>query len=121
MKADLLVTGISQLVTAEGPAVRHGTAMRELMIIEEAALVCRGGKIAWIGQASQWNGDAHATIDLGNRAVLPALIDPHTHAVWAGDRLADFDARTSGASYESLLAGGGGIRSTIRATAAASR
>jgi imidazolonepropionase len=48
------------------------------------------------------------------------LIDPHTHAVWAGDRLNDFEARTSGASYESILAAGGGIRSTIRATATAS-
>src|SRR5260370_22783976 len=49
------------------------------------------------------------------------LIDPHTHAVWAGDRLADFDARTSGENYEAILAGGGGIRRTIRATAAATK
>jgi imidazolonepropionase len=48
------------------------------------------------------------------------LIDPHTHAVWAGDRLADFEARASGSTYEEILAAGGGIRSTIRATAAAS-
>jgi imidazolonepropionase len=51
---------------------------------------------------------------------VPGLVDPHTHAVWAGDRLADFDARTSGKTYEEILAAGGGIRSTIRATAKAS-
>src|SRR5207245_1998963 len=49
------------------------------------------------------------------------LIESHTHAVWAGDRLADFEARTSGSAYEQILAAGGGIRSTIRATAAASQ
>ncbi len=52
--------------------------------------------------------------------MVPGLIDPHTHAVWAGDRLQDFDARTSGVTYEEILAAGGGIWSTIRATAAAS-
>jgi imidazolonepropionase len=48
------------------------------------------------------------------------LVDPHTHAVWAGDRLGDFEARASGATYEEILAAGGGIRSTVRATAGAS-
>jgi imidazolonepropionase len=52
--------------------------------------------------------------------VVPGLVDPHTHAVWAGDRLSDFEARTAGATYEEILAAGGGIRSTIRATAKAS-
>lgn len=58
--------------------------------------------------------------DLEGRAVLPALIDPHTHAVWAGDRLADFDARACGVGYEAILKRGGGIRSTIAKTAAES-
>ncbi len=52
---------------------------------------------------------------------MPGLIDPHTHAVWAGDRLNDFEARTSGSTYEEILAAGGGIRSTIRATAVSSK
>jgi imidazolonepropionase len=121
MKAELLVTGISQLVTAEGAGAKHGRAMRELKILERAAFACAEGDVVWTGSASDWEGEATTTIDVGNRAVVPGLIDPHTHAVWAGDRLADFDARTSGASYESLLVAGGGIRSTIRATAAASR
>ena len=49
-------------------------------------------------------------------SVIPALVDPHTHAVWGGDRLEDFEARSRGASYEEILARGGGIRSTIEAT-----
>jgi imidazolonepropionase len=59
-------------------------------------------------------------VDLGGRAAVPGLVDPHTHAVWGGDRLADFDARTSGITYEQILAAGGGIRSTVRATMATS-
>src|SRR5690606_24464564 len=67
-----------------------------------------------------WNGSADEELDLGGRAVIPALVDPHTHAVWAGDRLADFEDRCRGIGYETILARGGGIRSTVRHTAAAS-
>lgn len=118
MKADLLVTGISQLVTAEGAGAKRGAAMRELKVVERAAVAVSSGAIVWAGKASEWAGDAATIVDVGGRAVVPGLVDPHTHAVWAGDRLADFEARSSGASYESILAAGGGIRSTILATAA---
>ena len=121
MKVDLLVTGISQLATSLGPGPKRGTAMRDLHIVEQAAIAISDGEIAWTGKSSDWRGEAEAVFDAGNRAVIPGLIDPHTHAVWAGDRLKDFEARTSGATYESILAAGGGIRSTIRATSAASR
>jgi imidazolonepropionase len=121
MKADLLITDISQLVTATGPEPKHGRAMRELKVIEKAAIAISAGQILWTGRAFDWTGTAETTVSGGGRAVVPGLVDPHTHAVWAGDRLADFEARTSGATYEQILAEGGGIRSTIRATAAASR
>jgi len=121
MKAEILITGISQLVTAEGAGPKRGPAMRELRIIERAAFAISAGVIVWVGRESQWKGEAGTIFDAGGRAVVPGLIDPHTHAVWAGDRLADFEARTSGSTYEEILAAGGGIRSTIRATAAASQ
>jgi imidazolonepropionase len=53
--------------------------------------------------------------------VVPGLIDPHTHAIWAGDRLVDFEARSAGATYEEILTAGGGIWHTIRETADKSR
>jgi imidazolonepropionase len=121
MKAEILITGISQLVTAEGVGPRHGQAMRELKIVKEAAIAITSSVILWTGKESEWKGEAEATVDAGGRAVVPGLVDPHTHAVWAGNRLADFEARTSGSTYEEILAAGGGIRSTIRATAAASK
>jgi len=120
MKADVLITGISQLVTAEGAGPKHGRAMRELKIVERAAMAISAGIIVWTGVASECKVEADAIVDVGG-AVVPGLVDPHTHAVWAGHRLADFEARTSGSSYEEILASGGGIRSTIRATAAASQ
>jgi len=120
MKADALITGISQLVTATGPEPKRGRAMRELKILERATIAISSGLIAWTGRASEWTGTAETAVDVGDRAVVPGLVDPHTHAVWAGDRLNDFEARTSGSTYEEILAAGGGIRSTIRATAAAS-
>ncbi|MFC4453855.1 imidazolonepropionase [Deinococcus sonorensis] len=113
-----LFTGIAQLVTPPaGP--QRGAAMRRLTVIPDAALLVQGDRVAWVGQR-QDAPDAATTHDLGGAAVTPALIDPHTHAVWAGDRLADFEARAEGVSYEALLARGGGIRHTARATQAAS-
>jgi imidazolonepropionase len=120
MMADLLLTGISQLVTAQGAGAKHGPRMRELSVLKDAVLAVSGGRIDWVGARNDWVGKAGSTVDLGGVAVLPGLIDPHTHAVWAGDRLADFEARTQGATYEQILLAGGGIRSTVRVTAAAS-
>ncbi len=115
---ETLYTNIAQLVTAR-PGPQRGAAMRDLQVIPDAALLVREGVIAWVGERTAAPAAAH-THDLGGVAVVPGLTDPHTHAVWAGDRLADFEARISGVPYEEILARGGGIRSTMRATAAAS-
>ena len=119
--SDLLLTGISELVSAVGPGPRHGVAMADIRIIRRAAIAIDGNRISWVGPEVEWSGRCNETIDLGNRAVVPGLIDPHTHAVWAGDRLADFEARSAGATYEQILAAGGGIWHTIRETADKSR
>ena len=120
MNADLLITGIAQLATPTGAGPKCGKQMRELSVIENAAIAIAAGRFVWIGPAADWSGTASRTTDLGGGTVVPGLVDPHTHAVWAGDRLRDFDARASGITYEQILASGGGIWSTIRATMAAS-
>jgi imidazolonepropionase len=114
---DRLLTGISQLATAPGPGPRRGSEMGIVSTMQDAAIAIDAGKIAWIGARSEWSGQAKETIDLDGRAVLPGLVDPHTHAVWAGDRLVDFEARSAGATYEEILSAGGGIWHTIRQTA----
>lgn len=116
---DLLITGISQLATPPTVGPRRGDAMRELTVLDDAVIAVTGDRIAWVGARRDWHGAARDGLDLGGRAVVPALVDPHTHAVWAGDRYGDFEARAAGVAYEAILAGGGGIRSTIRATRAA--
>lgn len=115
--SETLFTGISQLVTPR-PGPQRGAAMRELNMTEDAALLVKDGVIHWVGPAAQ-APTAPETVDLGGRAVVPGLVDPHTHAVWAGDRLGDWEAKLQGATYEEILVRGGGIRSTMRATAAA--
>jgi imidazolonepropionase len=120
MNADLLITGVSQLATATGAGPKHGAEMRDLSIIENAAIAITGERFVWAGPASQWRGTPSRTVNLADRAVVPGLIDPHTHAIWAGDRLRDFESRTAGVTYEQILTAGGGIWSTIRATTAAS-
>ena len=120
MKHDLLITGISQLVTAEGAGPRRGRDMSAVKLVENAAIAVSSGRIAWTGRESDWSGETAAKWDVSGHSVVPGLVDPHTHAVWAGDRLNDFEARTSGKSYESILAAGGGIWSSIRSTAKAS-
>lgn len=115
---DTLFTGIAQLATAR-PGPQRGTAMSELTVMRDVALLVRGDVIEWIGP-QRTAPQATQVIDLGEVTVVPGLIDPHTHAVWAGDRLGDFEARVEGVPYEEILALGGGIRSTMRATAKAS-
>ena len=117
---DLLLTGISQLVTPHGSGLHRGTSHGELFKLENAAIGFQDGLIAWVGRESDWTGETRETIDLGGCAVIPGLIDPHTHAVWAGNRLNDFEARASNVGYENILATGGGIRSTMKFTADAS-
>ena len=60
-------------------------------------------------------------IDARGRVVMPGFVDAHTHALWAGDRLDEFEAQRAGASYLEILEAGGGIMSTVRAVREASR
>jgi imidazolonepropionase len=119
--ADLLISGIGRLVTPAGPGAKRGPQQAELLLLEDAALAVTDGMVSWLGPAAAWRGSTGDEVDLGGRAVVPGLVDPHTHLLWAGDRFDDLERRASGLSYERILAEGGGIRSTVRATAAAAR
>ena len=120
MQVDTIFVNIAQAVTPAGTGALRGAAMRELEIIPDAAIVIDEGRILWIGPRHALTHVSEDEVDCGGRAVIPALVDPHTHAIWAGDRLADFEARVAGMSYEAILASGGGIRRTISQTATAS-
>ncbi|GMU32825.1 MAG: imidazolonepropionase [Planctomycetia bacterium] len=115
-----IISNISQLV-AVPPGPVGGGAFSNPPIIEQAALVIEGGKIAWFGAvADAPSGAFDAKIDAGGGTVVPGLIDCHTHAVFAGSREGEFVRKIGGASYLEILESGGGIRSTMRSVRVAS-
>ena len=126
----LLLTNIGQLLTLRGdPAPRRGQALNNVGMIEDAAVLCGGGKIVSIGRQHDvlrdgWvrkNRRKIRDLDCSGRVVLPGFIDCHTHPVFAEPRLVDFEKRISGATYEEIAAAGGGIRSSIAAVRAAGK
>lgn len=120
---DLLITNAAQLVTCAHPTgPKRGPAMAEVGLIEGGAVAVQAGQIVAVGPtaAVQAAYTAPQTIDATGRVVCPGLVDPHTHVVYAGDRVAEFELRIKGASYLEIMAAGGGIVSTTQAVRAAS-
>lgn len=96
------------------------TAASAGLLIPDAALILRAGRIDWIGPRSELPDLGLPVQDLGGRLVTPALIDCHTHIIHAGHRADEFAQRLNGVSYADISRAGGGIMSTVRATRAAS-
>ena len=115
----LLVRDLAQLATPAGTgAPLRGAELGRVEVIEGAFLLCEGGRIAAVGRMRDLpsiDGDVDE-IDGRGRCVVPGLVDCHTHACFAGDRVEEFSLRAAGAGYEELHAAGGGILSTVRAT-----
>ncbi|MGO9340499.1 MAG: imidazolonepropionase [Terracidiphilus sp.] len=122
--SSVVVVNISQLVTLAGPArARVGIELRELGIVENAALLIEGGRIAAIGTLAELRAQiagASTVIDAQGRCVTPGFVDAHTHLVFAGNRAAEFEQRIAGATYQQIAAAGGGILRTVALTRAAS-
>jgi imidazolonepropionase len=121
----LLLANIGQLLTlrsASGkPAPLRASDLKELGIIESAAVLCLGGKIVSVGTTKDalrdpWlrkNRRKVTEIDCAGKVVVPGFVDSHTHPVFVSPRLVDFEKRIEGASYEEIAAAGGGIRSSL--------
>jgi imidazolonepropionase len=119
--ATLLIRDIGALIAVPpGPLI--GRRMRELPVIHDAALLVRGGRIAWFGPAGQAPPAANApTLRAEGGCVIPGLIDPHTHIPFTGERSGEFERRIAGESYLSIMESGGGIRVTTQAVRQASQ
>jgi imidazolonepropionase len=131
-KADraILLTNICQLLTLAGPkGPRRGAALREIGLVEDAAVLCAGGRIVTAGrrvdaERDPWlkrNPKKVRRIDCRGGVLLPGFVDSHTHPAFMEPRLIDFEKRVSGATYQEIAAAGGGIRSSISAVRKASR
>lgn len=120
----LAVINCSQLVTLEGPArPRLGDELRQLSIIEDGALLVLGQRIAKVGTRREIEphiGQKCEIVDAGGRIVLPGFVDAHTHPVFGENRVAEFEERIQGVTYQEIAARGGGIQSTVSSTRAAS-
>ena len=114
----LAVLNASQLVTLAGPKrPRVRAEMRDLAILENGGMLVRDGVIEALGEIEVPAGAE--VIDASGCVVLPGFVDAHAHPVFAGNRVDEFELRSLGASYEEIAARGGGIRSTMRKTRAA--
>jgi imidazolonepropionase len=121
--APLLLVHIRQLLTLRGTNAgpRRGSELRDLGLIEDGAVLSAGGKVVAVGQTKdalrdpfyRKNKKKIREIDCRGKVVLPGFVDSHTHPVFVGPRLIDFEKRTSGATYEENAEAGGGIRSSM--------
>ncbi|HET8889033.1 MAG TPA: imidazolonepropionase [Candidatus Angelobacter sp.] len=126
----LLLANMGQLLTLRGAnAPRRGRDLQGIGLIEDAAVLCGGGKILAAGLQREllrdpWlrtNRKKVKELDCRGRVVIPGLIDCHTHPVFAEPRLVDFEKRIGGAGYEEIAAAGGGIRSSVAGVRRSSR
>ncbi len=115
----LLVTGIGQLVTLEGTSrapVRGVTAAHVLGTLQDAWMLVEDGFISRIGTGRPPPSPGGNRMDVGGRAIIPGFVDCHTHSIFSGWRLDEYELRLKGAGYLEILKAGGGILSTVETT-----
>src|SRR6266568_3771667 len=119
----LLVRDLVQLATPSGDgAPLRGSDLGRIDVLQDAYVLCEDGMIADVGRMRDLRvqgDDDVEEVDGRGLCAVPGLVDCHTHACFAGDRVDEFALRATGATYEELHAAGGGILSTVRATRAA--
>jgi imidazolonepropionase len=120
----LAVLHAAQLVTLAGPQrPRVRGEMSELGIINDGGMLVQDGRVTKTGPSAEIEPDLPAgvqIVDATGKVVLPGFVDAHAHPVFAGNRVDEFEMRSNGATYEEIAAAGGGIRSTVWKTRAAS-
>jgi imidazolonepropionase len=123
IEADFVVRNIQELLTCTGTGPLTGARQREVTSIRDATLAARDGRIVFVGTTEEWlarGGHSNHENTADGYSVVPGFVDPHTHAMFAGDRRDELRRRLAGATYADIAAAGGGIVSTVAATRAAS-
>ncbi len=123
MSESLAILNCSQVVTLTGAdRARVGQEMRELAIVAPGALLVRGALVERVGTNSEIESridDNCTVVDAGGRVVLPGFVDAHTHPLFAGTRVDEFEERAAGATYQEIASRGGGIQASVNRTRAA--
>jgi imidazolonepropionase len=124
-EVSLLIHNLDAAVTPVGTGPLRSGKFGELRVHSPASIAVSGDRIVAVGSPEEVlreisSGAGFESVDGRGRAALPGLIDCHTHPAFLGDRAAEFELRSSGATYEEIHASGGGIRSTVAATRAGS-
>lgn len=122
--ADFVLVHARELISCAGPAPRRGPRQSEVARVPDGALATFEGRIVFAGPSDALQNQIapvpHAQIhNVGDHTLLPGFVDPHTHAVFAGDRRGELRRRLAGETYAQIAAAGGGIVETVRATRAA--
>ncbi len=123
MQADLIIKNIGQLVTcASGGKAKKGAEMQNVGIIENGAIAIENGEIIGVGNSEEILKEFEVAniFDANKKVVTPGFVECHTHIVFAGDRINEFELRIKGASYMEIMEAGGGIVSTVEKTRKAS-
>jgi imidazolonepropionase len=123
MKSDLIVKNIGQLVTcASNGKPKKGVQMQDVGIVENGAVAIENGKIVGVGSFVDISRDFESQniFDAEEKVVTPGFVECHTHIVFGGDRINEFELRIKGASYMEIMEAGGGIVSTVAQTRKAS-
>ena len=91
--------------------------MREVGLLADGAVAIADGRIVAVGPSAELRAtySAATELDVTGKVVCPGFVDPHTHVVFAGDRIDEFEQRIQGRSYMEIMAAGGGIAATTRA------
>ena len=123
-RADFLLVHARELLTCAGPAPLAGPRQSHVRRVPDAALASFEGRIAYAGPSADLDDHVKpvpgaVVIDARDHTILPGFVDPHTHAMFAGDRRGELRRRLAGESYADIAASGGGILETVRATRAA--
>ncbi len=126
MKATLIIKNAAQVVTSQGASLAPltGDKLRDLKVIDDGAVAVDGANIIDVGPTEEVLRTVEAApgaeiIDAAGQVVLPGLVDPHTHVVFGGSREHEFSLKLEGVPYLEILARGGGILSSVKATRAA--
>src|SRR4051794_32668960 len=107
MRADLLIYNAGQLVTcASAAGAKRGATMLDVGIITEGAVAIADSRIVGVGTSSDLirRFEGEDTVDAEGRLVMPGFVDPHTHVIYAGDRLDEFEMKIKGDEYLDILA-----------------